>query len=84
MRRLIKSLGEHNDQADHPYENHGRQQHNRQPGKGSGPNGTYLSPKEAFSGSSTGKKESETPALLLGIALFRSALVGSKLAFSLE
>ena len=51
---------------------------------GSDRNGTYLSPKEAFSGSSTGKKESETPALLLGNALFRSALAGSKLAFSLK
>ena len=51
---------------------------------GSDSNGTYLSSKEAFSGSSAGKKESETPALRLRNALFRSAPVDSKLAFSLK
>jgi len=50
----------------------------------SDPNGTYLSSKEAFSGSSAGKNESETPALRLRNALFRSAPVDSKLAFSLK
>jgi hypothetical protein len=51
---------------------------------GTDQNGTYLSPKEAFAGSSAGKKEAETPVLRLGSAFFRSALVGSKLAFSLK
>ena len=50
----------------------------------SDPNGTYLSSKEAISGSSAGKNESETPALRLRNALFRSAPVDSKLAFSLK